>query len=57
MSPHDPDDPGADTAMFRAYVDDRSADGASGPATGRGLVVALVAALVVVLIALLVVLA
>lgn len=44
--------------MFRAYVDDRSADGAGGPAAGRGLVVALVAAVVVVaLIALLVVLA
>jgi hypothetical protein len=46
MSTHDPDDPGADTAMFRAYVDDRSAEPASAPATNRLLVIALVAAIV-----------
>jgi hypothetical protein len=47
MSTHDPDDPGADTAMFRAYVDDRSADPAGAPATNRLLVVGLAAAIVI----------
>jgi len=32
--------------MFRAYVDDRSAEPASAPATNRLLVIALVAAIV-----------
>lgn len=46
MSAHDEDDPGANTAMFRAYVDHPS-DPPAAPATNKGLVIALVVAVVV----------
>jgi len=45
MSTDDSDDPGADTAMFRAYVEQPTEPGA--PAQNRTLIVALVAAAVV----------
>jgi len=49
MSTEDRDDPGADTAMFRAFVDEGGEPGA-GPATTRWVLVAVIAAVVVVLI-------
>jgi hypothetical protein len=44
MSTDDRDDPGADTAMFRAYVERPEADVA--PATNRILVIAIAVAVV-----------
>jgi hypothetical protein len=46
MSTDDRDDPGADTAMFRAYVDHPSEPPAA-PAGNRALVIAAVVAIVV----------
>jgi hypothetical protein len=46
MSTDDRDDPGADTAMFRAYVDQPS-DAAAGSAQNRTLIIGLVVAIVV----------
>jgi hypothetical protein len=46
MSSHEQDDPGANTAMFRAYVDHPD-DAPAAPATNKGLVIALVVAAVV----------
>jgi hypothetical protein len=48
MSTDDRDDPGADTAMFRAYVEHPEAEAA--PATNRTLVIAVVIAVVVVVL-------
>jgi hypothetical protein len=45
MSTDDRDDPGADTAMFRAYVEHPEADVA--PAANRTLLIAIVVAVVV----------
>jgi hypothetical protein len=45
MSTDDRDDPGADTAMFRAYVEHPEADAA--PAANRTLVIAIVVAVMV----------
>ena len=50
MSPDDRDDPGADTAMFRAYVDEGSEPAAGPSAVNRWAIVAIVAAVVVVLV-------
>lgn len=47
MPTDDRDDPGGDTAMFRAYVD-HPAEPAAAPETNRTVVVALVVAIVVV---------
>jgi hypothetical protein len=55
MSTDDHDDPGADTAMFRAYVDQPEADAA--PAPNRTLVIAVVVAAVVIVLLGIVVLA
>jgi hypothetical protein len=46
MPTDDRDDPGGDTAMFRAYVEE-PADPAAAPATNRTMVIGLVAAIVV----------
>ncbi|HEX5367185.1 MAG TPA: hypothetical protein VFW63_11065 [Acidimicrobiales bacterium] len=46
MPTDDPDDPGASTAMFRAYVDHPAEPGA--PARSRAMVIALVAVIVAV---------
>lgn len=46
MPTDDPDDPGADTAMFRAYVDE-SGESVAGPAANRPLIIGLVVAVVV----------
>jgi hypothetical protein len=52
MPTDDRDDPGADTAMFRAYVDEPG-ESVAGPATNRPLIIGLVvAAIVLALIAL-----
>jgi hypothetical protein len=51
MSPDDRDDPGADTAMFRAYVDDDSERAAGPSAVNRWAIVAIAVAVVVVLVA------
>jgi len=51
MSPDDRDDPGADTAMFRAYVDEGSEPAAGPSAVNRWVIVAVAAAVVVVLVA------
>jgi hypothetical protein len=48
MPTDDRDDPGADTAMFRAYVDQPEPDAA--PAPNRTLVVAVVIAAVVIVL-------
>ena len=45
MPTEDRDDPGADTAMFRAYVEDPGEP--SAPAQGRTVIIALVVAIVV----------
>lgn len=47
MSMDDRDDPSADTAMFRAYVDEGNEPPAAGPAANRTMLIA-IAALVVV---------
>jgi hypothetical protein len=54
MSTEDRDDPGADTAMFRAFVDEGKEPGA-GSATNRWVLVAVIAAVVVLLLGLLVI--
>jgi hypothetical protein len=51
MSPDDRDDPGADTAMFRAYVDGDSERAAGPSAVNRWAIVAIAVAVVVVLVA------
>ena len=48
MSTDDRDDPGADTAMFRAYVEHPESDAA--PTANRTLVIAVVIAVVVVVL-------
>ena len=55
MSTDDRDDPGADTAMFRAYVEQPSQSAA--PAQNRTLIVALVVAIVVLAVIVLVLVA
>ena len=49
MSTDDHDDPGADTAMFRAFVDEGNQPGAA-PATNRTAVIAVGAVVVVLLL-------
>jgi hypothetical protein len=49
MSTEDRDDPSADTAMFRAFVDEGREPG-TGSATNRWVLVAVIAAVVVVLL-------
>ena len=49
MSTDDHDDPGADTAMFRAFVDEGNQPGAA-PATNRTTVIAVGAVVVVLLL-------
>jgi hypothetical protein len=49
MSTDDRDDPGADTAMFRAFVEDGN-EPAAAPGTNRWVVVAVIVAVVVVLL-------
>jgi hypothetical protein len=49
MSTDDRDDPGADTAMFRAFVDEGN-ETAAGPGTSRWVLVAVIVAVLVVLI-------
>jgi hypothetical protein len=49
MSTDDHDDPGADTAMFRAFVEDGN-EPAAGPGTNRWILVAAIVAVVVVLL-------
>ena len=53
ISPMSPDDrdPGADTAMFRAYVDEDSEPAAGPSAVNRWAIVAIAVAVVVVLVA------
>ena len=52
MSPDDrDDDPGADTAMFRAYVDEDTERAAGPSAVNRWAIVAIAVAVVVVLVA------
>ena len=53
MSPDDRDDPGADTAMFRAYVEDGGDRAQANAATGRLALIAIALAVVVVLVAIL----
>jgi hypothetical protein len=48
MPTDDQDDPGADTAMFRAFVEDGN-EPATEPATNRWVLVAVIVAVVVVL--------
>ncbi len=50
MSTDDRDDPGADTAMFRAFVDEGHQPAPAAPATNRTVVVIAVAAVVVVVV-------
>ncbi|HEY7073556.1 MAG TPA: hypothetical protein VH479_25755 [Acidimicrobiales bacterium] len=52
MSPEESDDPGADTAMFRAFVEDGN-EPAAAPATNRWVLPAVIVAVVVVLVAVL----
>ena len=52
MSPDESDDPGADTAMFRAYVEEGSQPAAGAQGANRWVIVAAVAAVVIVLLAL-----
>ena len=49
MSTDDRDDPGADTAMFRAFVEEGHGPAAE-PGTNRWVLVAVIAAVVVVLV-------
>jgi hypothetical protein len=53
MSTDDHDDPGADTAMFRAYVEDGGDQASASAATGRLALIAIAVAVVVVLVAIL----
>jgi hypothetical protein len=55
MPTDDPDDPGADTAMFRAYVEHPSEPAA--PASNRTMIVALAVAIVVLVLLVLVLVA
>ena len=50
MSTDDRDDPGADTAMFRAFVDEGNQPAPAAPATNRTVVIAVAAVVVVVLL-------
>jgi len=52
MPPEESDDPGADTAMFRAFVEDGH-EPATAPATNRWILPAVIVAVVVVLFAVL----
>jgi hypothetical protein len=52
MSPEESDDPGADTAMFRAFVEDGN-EPRTAPATNRWILPAVIVAVVVVLFAVL----
>jgi hypothetical protein len=56
MSTDDRDDPGADTAMFRAYVDEGNEPPASPPAANRTVIVIAVAVAVAVVVLLAVIL-
>jgi hypothetical protein len=56
MPTDDRDDPGADTAMFRAYVEEPT-EPAAAPAANRTLVIGLVVAIVVLVLLALVLLA
>jgi hypothetical protein len=47
MPTDDPDDPGADTATFRAYVEEPGQAPAAAPAANRTLIIGLVVAIVV----------
>jgi hypothetical protein len=47
MPTDDRDDPGADTAMFRAYVEEPGQPPAAAPAVNRTLIIGLVVAVVV----------
>jgi hypothetical protein len=47
MPTDDRDDPGADTAMFRAYVDEPGQTPGPAPAANRILIIGLVVAIVV----------
>jgi hypothetical protein len=53
MSTDEHDDPGADTAMFRAYVEDGDDRAQANAATGRLALIAVAVAVVVVLLAIL----
>jgi hypothetical protein len=50
MSMDDRDDPGADTAMFRAYVEEGSGPPASPPAANRTVIVAVAVAVAVIVL-------
>ena len=52
MSPDESDDPGADTAMFRAYVEEGSHPAAGAQDANRWVIMAAVAAVVIVLLVL-----
>jgi hypothetical protein len=54
MSMDDRDDPGADTAMFRAYVEEGSGPPASPPAANRTVIIAVAVAVAVVVLLLLI---
>jgi hypothetical protein len=54
MSPDDHHDPGADTAMFQAFVEEGHGPPAAPSVAGRWAVVAVAVAVVVVLLAILV---
>jgi hypothetical protein len=53
MPPEESDDPGADTAMFRAFVEDDGHEPTTAPATNRWILPAVIVAVVVVLFAVL----
>ena len=58
MSLDDRDDPGADTAMFRAYVDGDETAPVAGPAANRNVLLAIAAVVgVVVLVGIVILLA
>jgi hypothetical protein len=57
MSPDHHDDPGADTAMFRAFVDEGAQPAAGPSVANRWAIVAATAAVVVVLLAIILALA
>jgi hypothetical protein len=50
MSTDDRDDPGADTAMFRAYVEEGNEPAASPPAANRTVIIAVAVAVAVVVL-------
>lgn len=57
MSLDDRDDPGADTAMFRAYVDGDDEPAAAGPAANRTLLLAIAAVVAVAVLVAIIVMA